>query len=481
MKNINWWVWERPGAIHLLHKGVLGAMYPLKQNFGGCYASMLYTFYRRGFIRAGCDLDEMINYGKKMLPDFLDDDNFKIIMGKWRSKEDELKLLIKKLSELNFIDLDDSELLKLYKEHDKLHAEWWAITQIIEPITFTAELILKKKLNAEQHKLYFNTLVTTTKSSYTTEEEAEILKITKLAKENGIDDEEVKTLLVNHSEKYYWVMNGFFETSKLGIDYFRGVVKKHIEDHVDVTSLNRFEERLQKLKKDKEDIMLKLDFDEQTKKLVWLIDEFGYVQDCRKAVALESNFYLDESCKEVARRKNISYDLLRYAFPKQIVSILNGGDVPIDLLKKQSDYCALIYRDDDPDVEILLGKAAEKKERDVFGVTQDGGVSEIEGMCANQGRAIGKVRVLMNPKECDKLQQGEILVATMTSPDFVVAMKKAGAIVTDEGGITSHAAVVSRELGIPCVIGTKVATRVLKDGMNVEVKANHGLIKIIGD
>jgi pyruvate, water dikinase len=60
-------------------------------------------------------------------------------------------------------------------------------------------------------------------------------------------------------------------------------------------------------------------------------------------------------------------------------------------------------------------------------------------------------------------------------------MKKACAIVTDEGGITSHAAIVSRELGIPCIIGTKIATKILKDGMFVEVNANHGLIKILGD
>ena len=67
------------------------------------------------------------------------------------------------------------------------------------------------------------------------------------------------------------------------------------------------------------------------------------------------------------------------------------------------------------------------------------------------------------------------------SPDFVPAMKKASAIVTDEGGITCHAAVISRELGIPCVIGTKIATKVLKDGDLIEIKANHGLIFLLDE
>ena len=67
----------------------------------------------------------------------------------------------------------------------------------------------------------------------------------------------------------------------------------------------------------------------------------------------------------------------------------------------------------------------------------------------------------------------------MTRPEYVTAMKKAAAIVTDEGGITCHAAIVARELGIPCIIGTKVATKTLKDGEMVEVRANHGYVRVI--
>ena len=67
----------------------------------------------------------------------------------------------------------------------------------------------------------------------------------------------------------------------------------------------------------------------------------------------------------------------------------------------------------------------------------------------------------------------------MTRPEFVQAMKKAVAVVTDEGGITCHAAIVSRELNIPCIIGTKIATQVLNNGDLVEVNANHGIVKIL--
>ena len=76
-----------------------------------------------------------------------------------------------------------------------------------------------------------------------------------------------------------------------------------------------------------------------------------------------------------------------------------------------------------------------------------------------------------------KMRPGDILVSHMTYPDIVVSMKKAGAIITDMGGITCHAAIVSRELGIPCVIGTKIATKVFKDGDEVEVDATKGVVR----
>jgi len=100
-------------------------------------------------------------------------------------------------------------------------------------------------------------------------------------------------------------------------------------------------------------------------------------------------------------------------------------------------------------------------------------------MAASKGVAKCPVCIVKSVKDCHKVKNGDVIVAVMTRPDYVPAMKKAAAVVTNEGGVTCHAAIVSRELGIPCVIGTKIATEVLKDGMMVEVNANHGVVKII--
>lgn len=100
----------------------------------------------------------------------------------------------------------------------------------------------------------------------------------------------------------------------------------------------------------------------------------------------------------------------------------------------------------------------------------------LHGLGASPGVATGVVRVLSSPEEGDKLKPGEILVTMMTAPDWVPLMRRAAAIVTDAGGMTSHAAIVSRELGIPCVVGTRDATKVLKDGTVVTVNAREGTV-----
>ena len=95
------------------------------------------------------------------------------------------------------------------------------------------------------------------------------------------------------------------------------------------------------------------------------------------------------------------------------------------------------------------------------------------------GNVKGNVKILLSPRNIKKMDEGDILVAPMTSPDYIVAMKKAAAIVTDHGGMTSHAAIVSRELKIPCIVNTKMATKTLKDNDLVEVDTSKGIVKIL--
>jgi pyruvate,water dikinase len=104
----------------------------------------------------------------------------------------------------------------------------------------------------------------------------------------------------------------------------------------------------------------------------------------------------------------------------------------------------------------------------------------LKGLPASPGLVSGKAHVILSPENIDEFKEGEILITEMTAPDWVPAMKKAKAIVTDSGGMTCHASIVSRELGIPCIVGTKsrgeASTLVIKDGMDITVDATNGIV-----
>ena len=112
-------------------------------------------------------------------------------------------------------------------------------------------------------------------------------------------------------------------------------------------------------------------------------------------------------------------------------------------------------------------------------------IKEINGVSASPGRAEGEIAVVKEgnfeqlSKWSKKFKEGQILVTEMTQPNMLPIMRKSCAIITDEGGLTSHAAIISREFGIPCIVGTHKATKVLKDGDLVKVDANKGTIRIL--
>src|SRR3989338_7104309 len=103
----------------------------------------------------------------------------------------------------------------------------------------------------------------------------------------------------------------------------------------------------------------------------------------------------------------------------------------------------------------------------------------LQGAIAQKGIARGLVRRVMGHKQVGELKEGEILVSSMTIPDFLPAMKKAAAIVTNEGGILCHAAILARELKVPCITGTQFATHILRVGDYVEVDADNGIVKFL--
>ena len=178
--------------------------------------------------------------------------------------------------------------------------------------------------------------------------------------------------------------------------------------------------------------------------------------------------------KDVARREGINWNLLLRLSNKELVGYFKKGILPKEDVLKKRKTCAVYYGK--KGIKLILGKDALKIKPINSKPVADRGIN---GNIAYPGVVKGTVRIIHNPLKYKVFNKSDILVTGMTRPDFMPLVKRAGAIITDAGGILSHAAIVARELNKPCIIGTKIATKVLHDGDLVEVDAERGVVKIL--
>lgn len=225
--------------------------------------------------------------------------------------------------------------------------------------------------------------------------------------------------------------------------------------------------------------------DESISVLAHAIAEGTYLNELRKNIFSRVSLEYREIFSQVAKKCGSSnWRDCFYMTPEEMKSVIGGKKLSLgDLVKERK--IAGAYTTKDGKVELLPDGVTESfygyvKDHQGGGDKNDSsGLKEVKGFSANRGGVKGIARIVLDSKDFKRLAPGEILVTTMTSVDFVPVMERAAAFVTNEGGITSHASIVAREMNKPCVIGTKIATKVIKDGDMVEVDANKGIVKII--
>jgi|GEM_PF-5153899 phosphoenolpyruvate synthase/pyruvate phosphate dikinase len=176
-------------------------------------------------------------------------------------------------------------------------------------------------------------------------------------------------------------------------------------------------------------------------------------------------------CSKIHRTKGIAAILT----PKEIIKIAQKSlsSENINQIKKRLDgFGALngkIYLQKNLDKKLLKNKITLEN--------PDTKAASIKGNVAYPGKVKGRVRVVLSSKDFSLFKNNEILVTEMTDPNFISIFKKSLAVITDEGGITSHASITSRELKIPCIVGTKIATKSLRNGDLIEVDARKGIVR----
>lgn len=400
-----------------------------------------------------------------------------------KSYEKSRKMLsvAKKVSTSNFREFSNPELKLFFDEIALEFLEYQPVIFLVFPVEKYLEELLRAEISriaeekgrGEKKKEYFSIFSMPKKELVVVMEEKSLLEIV-IAKKEG---KEIKQMLRNHLKEFAWIPTDD-PTGKPWTEYD---LEKRIETLLEMNP----EEKLKKMvkgEKQREQTFRKyveeLELDNKTLGLVNITREFVFLRNYRIESWIQANFLVRDFLEFVASKADLKLGELFALSSEEISAFLGKGEI-VSRKEIEKRLKAYAYTKLDEKFEAFFGEEAQKlghfhpKEKEATS-------KEIRGSTANKGKAIGTVKVIRELSEISKVEKGDILVASMTVPQYIPAMEKAAALVTDEGGITCHAAIVSRELGVPCIVGTGNATKLLKDGDRVEVDANQGTVRKLG-
>ncbi|MFH0870559.1 MAG: PEP-utilizing enzyme [archaeon] len=391
---------------------------------------------------------------------------------------EELMQLSERIRKTDYSKTKKEELISLFRQFSEKY-KTYAVSLMGFNIEFPVERELRKKVkdrpNPDED---LGILLFPSKENFAPLEQANLFLIKELLDKKDITKidaltKEIRQKISDHVYEYGWI------NARGGQD--NPWTEKEIFDRCmeikgnPLEKLAELQEHKAKIRRECEKIMSELKADENLFNLVMITKELVYFRTYRTDYLNKAFFNVKNLLEAVAKSRNLSH---RELIHLRIDEILNGVDVPKDeIARRMRGYTLMTLEpaklEFSSDPEKIRKAEADYCER------SSAEADEVKGTVAFKGKIQGRAKVVITKNEIPKVERGDILITAMTTPEFVPAMEKAVAFVTDEGGITCHAAIVAREMKKPCVIGTKVATKVFKDGDFVEVDAYNGIVRKI--
>lgn len=359
------------------------------------------------------------------------------------------------------------------------YQEFWHVTDIFEVANYAAPVYLKqefkKYIPEESLGLALEVLLAPEKLSFFQQSEKELFE----CRVKASSSTQLKTLLEKYSLKWHWIHNSYFESVYLDANHFykkiRSVSKAKAQKEIlHIQAYSGI------VKEKKKKLIREFSLPKKVVNIASVLSQSIWLQDHRKGVAWWSMYVITQFSTYIAQKEAISLSSLLYYSAEEWYELFSiGRKVPTTTLEQRKKFYVLYATQGS--YMYIVGNRARAIAKKFTNLHSDMRNKEqfVQGIVVSrsENKITGRIRILHSPKEVVAMKQGEILVAAMTSPDYIHAMRKASAIVTDVGGLMSHAAVVSRELGIPCITGTKVATKMFKNGDVVEVDTHKGTVR----
>jgi len=326
-----------------------------------------------------------------------------------------------------------------------------------------AERLLSEKISKEIEKSRFEEAIvilsTCLKESNTLSERKALLKLASKYKSNKhsvIDFEK-------HISSYGWLNCKFFNYTPYTYENILDRIK-NIDNPLE--ELDNLIKNKELLEQKSNNLLNEIKPGQEFLSIIQDLKDITFLRTKRLDSLNLGIYHMKEMIKRIAAEIEEEPEDIPYFLHSELLDLLDKKDINKDQINERKKAYALISKKGE--IEVIVGENIKELRKDF---SENILKESISGMIASKGTARGYVRIIHEKKDIANMNKGEILVSEMTTPDFIMAMEKAKAIVTDIGGIASHAAIVSRELGIPCIVGTENATKLLSNGDLVFVDA----------
>jgi len=407
---------------------------------------------------------------------------------RWELRLNKLKVIIRKLKKIDFEKGDYQMIKKLMVRLNEQNIALWSKSWLIEMTDAEGWGILKNIIKKQGYNVSENILKELAypeKKSYLQEMELRLLRIAQRVKKEKINArKDILKMLKPIAQSYFFIKTGWGHVYTLNQQDFYKELKKIFkkDSRVIAKQIKELENYSQKVKRQKQKLIKKYKFNQVSKNLFYFFTQLAHWRDKRKKYAQIINNYSYYFAQRNAKEWRFPLELALESYGDEIKKLpqrLSKSRLKKfrQELEKRRESNA-IYGVGKNGVKIITGVKARQlaKRMEKRFAKQH---KEIKGNIGNCGCCRARVKIIKGDKEFFKFRAGNIIVAPMTRPEYILLMKKATGIITDEGGISCHAAIVSRELNIPCIVGTQVATQFLKDNDLVELNADKGIVKII--
>ncbi len=381
-----------------------------------------------------------------------------------------------RINELDATTLPNGKLKALFSKFGDLtlnFAPALYLPILIEPIV--EEKLRQSVIELGGNEQDYVALIQTSKMN---EEAVEILDFLELKEKTaslqnaGLQDK----LVNNHLKKYAWL--GCVKYS--GKPWNKNTIRSRLSDLEGKKWRSMLKEARQKqsiIDRNAKTVMNRLGMNGAERELVKAVRELAYFRTQRLGTFNKSGHYARNLFEEIAQRNSLSYEQLISLTYDEILQNLFTSKLSPSFKREIANRTNWGVIFDCNRIRVLSGEELAPYIEKMGDEEVMPNAISIRGATACGGVAKGTAKIIKQGDDFRKFNDGDIIVSPMTTPDFVPIMQTAAAIITDEGGITCHAAIVSRELNIPCIIGTKIATKVLKDGDLIEVDAYKGIVR----